>query len=324
MRVALSHGSVRKGFILRKTFYEVSLSVSFTHEEMQIIRMRGLAKILLMERRPANARVDDRDQKFERWARAQGVRDSELVALNLAIRRAGQEGAPEQARALEALRVRVLAAMPSTFARRAEADAEALPEAQGFASRWGPRVAVDLSLLGAVTEDLRQPCELQMRYRGAAGTTQERLIDPHRLLLGTRRYLIARPSGGDGIMRRFRLDRVEAAEITGRVFARDPNFDLEDFSARAFGVVRRRGRIWPRRLALRSGGRRCRPAVRLPSGPDLHRRAGRLTHRPIKGRRAPGNGLAPVPVGRRRGGAGAPGARRPGGRASADGFSALP
>ena len=65
MRVALSHHVVRKGFILKTTYYEVHLDVTFSHEEVQIIRQRNLAKTKLMDRRPANARADDRDEKYE-------------------------------------------------------------------------------------------------------------------------------------------------------------------------------------------------------------------------------------------------------------------
>ena len=44
---------------------QVHLTVAFTHEEKQIIRSRGLLKTKLVDRRPANAKVDDRDEKFE-------------------------------------------------------------------------------------------------------------------------------------------------------------------------------------------------------------------------------------------------------------------
>ncbi|MFW5642165.1 MAG: helix-turn-helix transcriptional regulator, partial [Roseicyclus sp.] len=131
---------------------------------------------------------------------------------------------------------RLLAAMPPSQARRTEADAEALLEAQGFASRPGPRVVVDMTLLGTLTEALRAPWELRIAYRGARDSRpQVRLLEPHGLLLGTRRYLIARPVDGDGVMRRFRLDRIEEAAITSRSFRRDPEFDLAAHAARAFG-----------------------------------------------------------------------------------------
>jgi len=39
--------------------------VLFTHEELQIIRQRKLLQTKLLDRRPATAKVDDRDSKFE-------------------------------------------------------------------------------------------------------------------------------------------------------------------------------------------------------------------------------------------------------------------
>ena len=65
MRVVLDHCTVRKGLLLKTTYYAVDVAVHFTHEEMQIIRMRKLGPIRLLGRRPADARVDDRDEKFE-------------------------------------------------------------------------------------------------------------------------------------------------------------------------------------------------------------------------------------------------------------------
>lgn len=65
MRVSISHHTARRGFVLKTTYYEVHLSVAFTHEEKQIIRQRNLLQTKLLDRRPATARVDDRDTKFE-------------------------------------------------------------------------------------------------------------------------------------------------------------------------------------------------------------------------------------------------------------------
>ena len=65
MRVSITHETVRKGLILKTTFHEVHLKVAFTHEEKQIIRQRNLLTTKLMDRRPADAKVDARDTKFE-------------------------------------------------------------------------------------------------------------------------------------------------------------------------------------------------------------------------------------------------------------------
>jgi predicted DNA-binding transcriptional regulator YafY len=172
---------------------------------------------------------------YTRWLQAQGIRDSELAALELAVKRAERDGSPDEAQRLETLRDRLLATMPSNLARRTEVDAEALLEAQGFATRPGPRVVLDLRLLGILTEALRAPFTVEITYVTADGSMSERRLEPHGLLLGIRCYLVARPVEGDGKMRRFRLDRIREARISGQSFARDPDFDLDRFSARAFG-----------------------------------------------------------------------------------------
>jgi len=65
MRVSISHNTIRKGFIFKTTYHEVQLDVAFTHEEKQIIRQRGLLKTKLVDRRPADAKNDARDETFE-------------------------------------------------------------------------------------------------------------------------------------------------------------------------------------------------------------------------------------------------------------------
>lgn len=65
MRVNISHHTIRKGLLFKKTYYEVHLTAAFTHEERQIIQQRGLSKTKLVDRRPADAKNDARDEKFE-------------------------------------------------------------------------------------------------------------------------------------------------------------------------------------------------------------------------------------------------------------------
>lgn len=64
MRVSIEHNTIRKGWLFKTTYYAVDCTVHFTHEETQIIRQRKLEKSVLLERRPATAKVDDRDDKF--------------------------------------------------------------------------------------------------------------------------------------------------------------------------------------------------------------------------------------------------------------------
>lgn len=187
-------------------------------------------------------RVDDERRKFwklraddARLMLAQGIRDSELAALELSIRRAERDGAVTEVRALSGLRDRLLAAMPGPHARRAEADAEAVLEAHGFASRPGPQVRVTADLMGVIGAALKGPFAITVVYAGGRDPDRERRLEPHGLLLGTRRYLVAREAGGDGRLQHYRLDRIRSARLEPDSFARDPDFDLTTHASRAFG-----------------------------------------------------------------------------------------
>lgn len=188
-------------------------------------------------------RVDDDRRKFWRLSAAdarlmlaQGIRDSELAALDIAIQRADRDGAANEVQALRSLRDRLLAAMPSSHARRMETDAEALLEAFGFASRPGPQTRTRPELLRLIAEALKGPHLMRVTYEGAQGKPpRERLLEPHGLLLGTRRYLVAREKSGRGRMQHFRVDRIVSAALEASSFQRDPDFDLADHAARAFG-----------------------------------------------------------------------------------------
>jgi predicted DNA-binding transcriptional regulator YafY len=165
---------------------------------------------------------------------SQGIRDGELAALELAIRRAEHEGAATEARALAGLRDRLLAAMPGPHARRAEADAEAILEAYGYASRPGPQVRVPPALLATLAQALKAPHCVTVVYAGGRTPGRARTLEPHGLLLGARRYLVAREVGSNA-MQQFRLDRIVSARLEASSFRRDPAFDLRAHAARAFG-----------------------------------------------------------------------------------------
>jgi predicted DNA-binding transcriptional regulator YafY len=189
------------------------------------------------------SRLDDQGRKFwtlrgvdARLMHARGIRDSELAAIEIAIRRAQREDASNEIKALTSLRDRLLSLMPGPHARRAEADAEAVLEAHGFACRPGPRVRVEPTLLATIAEALKAPNRLTITYAGERdNAARERLLEPYGLLLGIRRYLVAKEAGGDGRFRHFRLDRVRTAQLEPTSFLRDPDFSLEDHAARAFG-----------------------------------------------------------------------------------------
>lgn len=179
---------------------------------------------------------EDLDRR-RRWKLAEvplaGLRlggDAELAALEMATARLRGDGDLREARALSALKHRLLAALPPKDARRAEADAEALLEAHGMAARPGPVATPDPALSDLVAEALRAPFVMELTYRG-----ERRRVEPYGILIGARRYLVARQPERDTAFRHFRLDLIEDAAVTGDWFARDPEFNLKTHAARAFG-----------------------------------------------------------------------------------------
>ena len=166
----------------------------------------------------------------------QGIYQRELVAIEMSIRRAEREGAQSEVEALQALRDRLMATLPSSHARRAEVDAEAVLEAQGYACRPGPRVKTSPLVTGAIAEALKAPFSLTIRYQGKQDAEpRDRVVEPYGMLLGTRHYLIARDQTNGPGFRRFRLDRITDAKITGQSFVRHKDFDLDAYAAQSFG-----------------------------------------------------------------------------------------
>ena len=98
--------------------------------------------------------------------RFQGLRDDELAALEMSLRRAEREGATVDRAALASLRDRLLATMPGPHARRAESDAEAMLESQGYAARPGPRVRAAPGVLEVIVEAFKGPFMLAIAYQG--------------------------------------------------------------------------------------------------------------------------------------------------------------
>ncbi len=164
----------------------------------------------------------------------QGLRDSELVAIEMSIRRAERDGAKNEIDALERVRDRLLGSMPRSHARRTESDAEAILEAYGFACRPGPRVSADPTALSTIAEALRGPFTISIEY-GRSEQSETRLVQPYGVLLGIRRYLVGRIVGEGERMRHFRFDRIQSMRLEENSFVRDPTFNLKEHAAKSFG-----------------------------------------------------------------------------------------
>jgi predicted DNA-binding transcriptional regulator YafY len=189
----------------------------------------------------ANVTIADAEDRRRYWRlemppseRLQPRQETTIEALEIAARTARSQARLRHARALEDLRDGLLARLTPRDAIRSEADAEAVLAGLGQVMRPGPTVALRPEVTDAVIEALRGPFRLQIIY-GSADVTP-RVIEPHGLLLGHRSYLVARqPSRSETILN-FRMDRIQTAEVMDESFIFAPDFNLEDYAAKAFGV----------------------------------------------------------------------------------------
>lgn len=200
----------------------------------------------------------------------------QLAALELAKETLTSAGLGSEAHLLSELGSSVK--LLTSDRRRAglEADEEALLEAMGHAARPGPRPASDAAVDQAIAAALKGPFRLTIRYRGRNDeTARDRKIEPYGILLGTRRYLIARdPARDDNHLRHFRIEDIEQATTTEEWFARDPDFNLADYASRSFGVFQADAEYKPvhwrfsARAAPHAARYRFHPDQEMTTNPD--------------------------------------------------------
>jgi predicted DNA-binding transcriptional regulator YafY len=81
-----------------------------------------------------------------------------------------------------------------------------------------------------------QRLKIVYHSRGSANPT-ERVVEPYGVLIGIRRYLVAKPKAdARGPLRYYVAERIESAELTGEGFVRDPDFDIDKHAQKAFGA----------------------------------------------------------------------------------------
>ncbi|WP_300541607.1 WYL domain-containing protein [Maricaulis sp.] len=162
----------------------------------------------------------------------------EVAALELAGTALERQGLTREAGQLRSLRETINMLLPDKRRPGLEADEEALLEAMGHAARPGPQPVSDPRIDGAIAQALKGPFVLEIAYRGRQDSEAKiRRIEPYGLLLGARRYLVGRDvARGDKVMRHYRVEDIETAQVTDDWFARDEDFDLDAYANRAFGV----------------------------------------------------------------------------------------
>ncbi|AJT42467.1 helix-turn-helix transcriptional regulator [Psychromicrobium lacuslunae] len=140
------------------------------------------------------------------------VDDEEAVALAIGLRLASQGSVS----GIEEASVRALAKVIQVMPNKLRHRVEALRAATIPAAANGPIVAA--SLLTTVAQSCRDQERLEFSYLDASGSSQQRLVEPHRLVsLRQRWYLVAYDMARHD-WRSFRLDRMGNPENTGQRF----------------------------------------------------------------------------------------------------------
>jgi predicted DNA-binding transcriptional regulator YafY len=161
----------------------------------------------------------------------------ELAALSIAADELERSDAASEVRDLRSLHHKIRAMIPKDQGRRLDADEEILLVAMGHAARPGPRAASNVSVDNAISTALKGSSHLRIMYRGRKDAKPvNRVVAPHGLLLGFRRYLVAldtaKPEKG---MRHYRVEDIVEVEILPSSFEPDPAFSLEEHAQRGFG-----------------------------------------------------------------------------------------
>lgn len=163
---------------------------------------------------------------------------NELAALDLSIETLERNALGIEADELRRLREKILALVPRNKMARVETDHEALLEAQGLASRPGPAARIAPEIASTISTALKSSQRLRIVYRsrGSANPTA-RVVEPYGVLIGIRRYLVARPKADTkDALRYYVAERILSAELTSEAFVRDPGFDIEQHAKKAFGA----------------------------------------------------------------------------------------
>lgn len=185
------------------------------------------------------------EEGHKRWRLPTGaLRDlltltsEELAALDLSIETLDRGAQEIEANKLRRLREKVLALVPRGRIARIETDHEALLEAQGLAARPGPATRLAPEIASTIATALKTSQRLKIVYHSQGATKPTaRVVEPYGILIGMRRYLVAKP-GGDtkGPLRHYIADRIQKAELTRELFEREPGFDMDLHARKAFGA----------------------------------------------------------------------------------------
>ncbi|OYY66597.1 YafY family protein [Sphingomonas sp. 28-62-11] len=188
--------------------------------------------------------ADDGEDRKRRWRiHAKAIAPlltpsaEELAALATAIAELEAQQMTAEAATLRQLQSKVRALLPPGVGTRLAVDEEALLEALGHAARPGPKPAIDKGVNAAISEALKGPFLLRITYRRRTqDKPTERVVAPYGLLLGVRRYLVARDTSKKAArLQHYRVEEIHSAEVLEESFEIEPGFSIVAHAEKGFG-----------------------------------------------------------------------------------------
>lgn len=185
------------------------------------------------------------NDRTKRWHIPPGTLDrlvalsaSELATLEAAVKLLERDNRQDEADELMGLSAKLRALLKKDVARKVEPDLEVLLEAEGLAARPGPRPQINAEVVATIRQAIMACCKIRISYRNRkTKAINERLVHPYGFLHGHRNYLVGwheHPMANNVGL--FALPNIKGLEITDEAFERDPNFNLNEFASRSFGL----------------------------------------------------------------------------------------
>ena len=199
------------------------------------IRMKDMLKEQFPQVRAIKGRGNTK-----RWSIPQGALNNyvgftlnEINALQNAIKLMRQQ-MPEDVAAIETVMHKIKSSMSNEALNRIEPDAEALLEAEGYALRPGPKIKINKEFMEKLRHAVIACKIIRINYL-SKNKKGWRTVHPYGFLYGNKHYLIAWHVQHRK-MCYFDLNNIKKVEVSDEYFERDPEFSLELFTRRSFGV----------------------------------------------------------------------------------------
>ena len=167
------------------------------------------------------------------------VSEGDLIVLSSAAKALRQESRNEEAQRLESIRTRLGALIQPDRKNIVGVHCEAMAQAEGLASRPGPRPSIDVDVINNLRTAVIDCWAVNLDYRGrwSGALSRNLTVHPYGFLFGHRHYLVAyNPYEHSQGVHLFALSNIEKVEVLKESFVRDENFDIDAYASNSFGV----------------------------------------------------------------------------------------